>query len=149
MSEPNASRTAEEQRALDFLRGFRAPLRVTVNEPDGHPTICSLWFVLEGRELVCATHRGAHVARRLREDPRCGFELATNEPPYRGVRGHGRAQLGTEGAAQVLGQLIDRYLGRRDSRLARWLLGRIEQEVVIRIAIERLTAWDYTDRMTR
>ena len=47
----------------------------------------------------------------------------------------------------MLGRLIDRYLGDRKSRLARWLLGRAEEELAIRIEPRWISAWDYTERM--
>ena len=70
-----------------------------------------------------------------------------NEPPYRGVRGQGRAHLLPEAGAARLEVLLDRYLGDRESNLARWLLSRAEDEVAIRIEPSWLTAWDFSARM--
>jgi len=67
-------------------------------------------------------------------------------PPYRGVRGQGRASLRGEGGA-LLGELLDRYLGGRDSPLARRLLADAADEVAIRVVSTRLASWDYTERM--
>jgi len=112
------------------------------------PMICSLWFRYREGRLLCATKDDSTVARRLREDPRCGFELAPNEPPYFGVRGRGRASISSDGAIELLGELIDRYLGGRDSELATWLLGNAENEVTISIEPEGITSWDYSSRMS-
>lgn len=135
------------ERVRAFLSEYRAPLRLAVNGRSGHPLLCSLWFRLDADRILCATKRDAQIARCLERDPRCGFELAPNEPPYCGVRGRGRATLETEGAAELLGELIDRYLGGRDSKLARWLLANAEDEVAIAITPDWLTAWDYSERM--
>jgi hypothetical protein len=48
---------------------------------------------------------------------------------------------------RLLGELVDRYLGAADSRLARQLLAGAADEVAIRITPARLVSWDYTDRM--
>jgi hypothetical protein len=134
-------------RVEEFLRSYRAPLRIAANATTGYPTLCSLWFRYDAGRLACATHRSARIARLLAADPRCAFELAPNDPPYFGVRGRGRATVSSEGAAELLGDLIDRYLGSRDGELARWLLGRAQSEVAISIEIDQLSAWDYTPRM--
>jgi len=131
-----------------FLRTFTAPMRVAANSATGFPTLCSLWFRYEAGRIACATHRDARIARLLAADPRCAFELAPNDPPYRGVRGRGLATVSPDGAADLLGELVDRYLGGRDTHLARWLLARVETEVAITIEIDHLSSWDYTARMT-
>ena len=136
------------ERAAEFLDSFRAPLRLAVQTRSGYPLLCSLWFQREGDRLLCATKADSKVARSLAEEPRCGFELAPNEPPYYGIRGQGRATLEREGAAELLGELIDRYLGDRSSKFAGWLLANTEDEVILSIEIDRLSSWDYRQRMT-
>lgn len=133
---------------VTFLRDTVIPLRLAAVGPSGWPLVLSLWFLLEGDELVCATQRGAGVARALELDPRCAFEVAGEQPPYRGVRGRGRVRLETEGAGQVLAALIERYLGSQRGSLARWLLSRAETEIAIRIEPTTLSSWDYTRRMS-
>lgn len=133
----------------DHLDTFLAPLRLAATDAQGFPRICSLWFRRNGDHLLCATQADAWIARSLGRDARCGFELAPNEPPYFGVRGAGRATVTREGGAEELGRLIDRYLGDRASPLARWLLSRTDDEVLITIEIEQISTWDYRARMTR
>lgn len=133
----------------DHLDGFIAPLRLSATDGRGYPRVCSLWFRRDGDRLLCATQADAWIAKALARDPRCGFELAPNEPPYFGVRGIGRATVGREGGPEELERLIDRYLGDRSSSIAKWLLSRADHEVLIAIEVERLSAWDYRDRMTR
>ncbi|MHA7837664.1 MAG: pyridoxamine 5'-phosphate oxidase family protein [bacterium] len=135
------------ERVEEFLESYRAPLRLAVTTGSGHPMICSLWFRSRDGRLLCATKDDAKIVEWLRADPRCAFELAPNEPPYFGVRGRGRASIFSEGAADLLGELIDRYLGSRESELAGWLLSNAENEVTIAIEPEWLTSWDYSARM--
>ena len=57
------------------------------------------------------------------------------------------ARLGKVRGEEILCRLLDRYLGSRETPLARWLLSRASQEVAIRIEPERLTSWDFSRRM--
>jgi len=130
-----------------FLEETRVPIRIAANRTSGHPLLAPLWFVpLEGK-LWCATQRSAHLVTLLRQDPRCAFELALESPPYRGVRGPGVAGLHDDRGEEVLRLLIERFLGDSSSRLARYLLGRVENETAISIEPQKLTSWDYQARM--
>jgi hypothetical protein len=51
------------------------------------------------------------------------------------------------GAAEVLRDLVERYLGGADSSLARELLREDRREVRIEIEAETLFSWDYGARM--
>ena len=109
--------------------------------------VLSLWFLPKQDELLAAVHRNSRIAKRLSEDPRCAFEIAPNEPPYRGVRGQARASLETEGAEALLERLLERYLGSTDSELGRFLLGRADEERVVRLRPLSIASWDYSERM--
>jgi hypothetical protein len=131
-----------------YLAAARIPLRLACVSRSGWPSIVSLWYLPEDGRLWCATPARAHVARLLAREPRCGFEVAENEAPYRGVRGQGRARLEPARGDEVLRKLVRRYLGSEDSPFARWLLSRGEPELAIGIEVERVTSWDFTRRMT-
>lgn len=134
--------------ALDvFLHEARVPLRLAFLDGDGAPRVLSLWYLWQEGALWCATSPKAWVVERLRTDPRCGFEVAGDAPPYRGVRGRGRAELDANRGEATLGVLVDRYLGSRETRFARWLLARSADEMAIRIVPEKTTHWDYSRRM--
>jgi hypothetical protein len=107
----------------------------------------SLWFVPEDGVLWCATQRDAAVASVLLRDPRCAFEVSVESPPYCGVRGKAIARLHDERGEEVLRRLIQRYLGGSDSKLARFLLDRVDQEIAIAIEPETLLSWDFRERM--
>jgi nitroimidazol reductase NimA-like FMN-containing flavoprotein (pyridoxamine 5'-phosphate oxidase superfamily) len=124
------------------------PLRLGCASREGGPLVASLWYVYEDGALWCATRGSARVAQLLWEDPRCAFEVAADAPPYRGVRGQGRADLLPERGEAVLRRLIRRYLGSEDVPLARRLLRRPEAEVALRIVPRRLVSWDYGARMS-
>jgi nitroimidazol reductase NimA-like FMN-containing flavoprotein (pyridoxamine 5'-phosphate oxidase superfamily) len=140
--------TVFSQPELDrFLVETAVPLRLACLDRDGSPHVLSLWYLWRDAALWCATRPDAWVVERLRADPRCGFEIAGDAPPYRGVRGTGRAELLPEQGEALLGELVDRYLGGRDGRFARWLLARSAGEMAIRIVPTRTSTWDYSRRM--
>jgi nitroimidazol reductase NimA-like FMN-containing flavoprotein (pyridoxamine 5'-phosphate oxidase superfamily) len=131
----------------EFLREAVIPMRLACLDREGHPRVLSLWYLWRDGALWCATSPRAWVVEQLRHDPRCGFEIAGETQPYRGVRGKAMAELFPERGTAVLAELVDRYLGRRDTRFARWLLERGDDEMAIRIVPSAFSSWDYSGRM--
>jgi hypothetical protein len=64
------------------------------------------------------------------------------------LRGNASAGLEQEGAKELLERLLLRYLGSTDSNLGRFLLGRADEELVVRLHPHRIDSWDYTARMS-
>lgn len=125
------------------------PVRLGCTDGSGWPAVVSLWYSFENGALWCATPARARLASWLARDPRCAFEVATNDPPYLGVRGQGRAEILPDEGARVLRRLALRYLGGDSSEFARWLLARRVPEVAIRIVPVRISSWDFSERMRR
>lgn len=134
-------------RVEEYFRTAVVPVRLACLGATGWPMVLSLWYVYRDGVIWCATQPTADVTRCVERDGRCAFEIGPNRPPYRGVRGRGRAVVDRQHGREILRELLDRYLGSQDSSLARWLLGRAEQEVAIGIADLRVSSWDYTKRM--
>ncbi|MEO8443888.1 MAG: pyridoxamine 5'-phosphate oxidase family protein [Gammaproteobacteria bacterium] len=132
-----------------FLLGAEIPVRLACLGKDGTPLICSLWYHYDQGSIWCATQLDARLVTLLGNDPRCAFEIAGDQPPYRGVRGQGSASLSREDGPAVLQRLVDRYLKSRETAFARWLLSRQDDEVAIRIQPDWLTSWDFSGRMAR
>lgn len=131
----------------DFLTTTIIPCRLSCISRDGFPHVNSLWFLYVEGALWLSTQRSTAVCRWLQASPRCGFEVAGDQPPYRGVRGRGHAAIVAGREAPMLPRLIERYLGDSNARLARWLLSREHTEATIRIEPCWLTTWDYGARM--
>jgi hypothetical protein len=128
-----------------FLAATVIPVRLA--SMGSFPMVQSLWFLPDGLDLWCATQADSVLARRLRADGRCGFEVSADEPPYHGVRGTGLATLIPEAAAGTLARLIERYQVADDSTLATWLLSRTDTEVAVHVRPATLSSWDYSPRM--
>ncbi len=131
----------------EFLSRALYPVRLACTASDGFPRVVSLWYQYSGGRLLCVTHTDSALAQLLRRNPKVGFEVAPNEPPYHGVRGQGLATLEPLGDRDTLRDLLQHYLGGSDSSLARWLLSRSHEELLITIEPSRLYCWDYRDRM--
>lgn len=131
----------------EYLDSARIPVRLAKLAPDGWPGIVSLWFMRSGDHLLCATRRDATTTASLLEHPRCAFEVSGETIPYRGVRGLATVEIEDRNAEAVLTALIERYLGSTETPFARWLLGRIDGEVVLRLAPVSISSWDFGERM--
>lgn len=129
-----------------WLEGARIPVRLAVLAPRG-PLVVSLWYRFDGEALWCATRRGADVVAHVLADPRVGFEVAPDVPPYRGVRGTGRAEVIAERGPDTLDRLLDRYLDAANAPLADTLRANADDEVALRIGALSLTSWDFSGRM--
>ena len=130
-----------------FLGEAVIPMRLAGVRGDGFPQVVSVWFRYRGGRLQCVSHRDSFLVALLQANPKVGFEVAPNDPPYYGVRGRGIAELQALGDSDALEHLIARYLGSGKSRVGNWLLSRREEELLITIEPLRLFSWDYRQRM--
>jgi len=130
-----------------FLDEVTVPLRLACRTPADRPWIVSLWFTYRDGAFHCATSADADLVGYLEADPEVAFEVSTNEPPYKGVRGNGTASVAPDDEKALLSDLLTRYLGGTDSELGRTLLVEDRDEVTIRVEPERVFSWDFTGRM--
>ncbi len=137
-----------EDDVRDFLQTAVLPLRLAAVGTDGYPRVVSVWFEARGGELVCVSHRESKLVKLLRANPRVGFEVAPEKPPYHGVRGQGEVRLAPLEEDPALDRLLDKYLGGKESKVGNWLLARRDEETLVMITPLRLFSWDYRDRMS-
>jgi len=130
-----------------FLSEATIPMRLAVQDSAASPWVVSLWFLYDDNAFWCATNRNAKLASYLQAHPQCGFEIAGDRPPYRGIRGKGKASVLPEKGEEILLRLLHRYGIPLESTLARSLLAKADQEVAIAIRPGRISSWDFTDRM--
>jgi nitroimidazol reductase NimA-like FMN-containing flavoprotein (pyridoxamine 5'-phosphate oxidase superfamily) len=132
-----------------FLAAAKTPMRLAFNDRDGFPGVCSLWFYFDEGCFWAASHKNSHVIKMLKQSGKVSLEVATNEYPYKGVRGKANVELTTDGASAVLNRLIDRYLVDGNNKLADWLLSRVADEYVLKVTPHTLNAWDFSSRMDK
>lgn len=137
----------DEPGVADYLDGARVPVRLATRTPRGGLWMLSLWFRRVDGELRCATAADADVVEYLESDPEVAFEVSTNDPPYRGVRGNGTATVDPDEGKELLRSLLERYLGGTDNPTGRRLLRDEREEVRIRIEPRTVYSWDYSERM--
>ncbi len=130
-----------------FLEATVIPIRLGVQTSVGWPLVMSVWFIADGLELVCATQSTSTLVRCLEQQPVCGFEVAADAPPYRGVRGHAEVEIDSVSGAEALDRLLLRYLGSLDSPLARRLRAQSSDEVCLRLRPISMVSWDFSRRM--
>jgi nitroimidazol reductase NimA-like FMN-containing flavoprotein (pyridoxamine 5'-phosphate oxidase superfamily) len=136
-----------DEEVTTFLRETTVPIRLATHRPDESLWLVALWYRYRDGSFECATGADADVVRFLRSDSEVAFDVSTNQPPYRGVRGNGTASLSPDRDKAVLRDLVERYLGGTDSELAGRLLDDEREEVRIRINPRVVYSWDYTERM--
>jgi len=131
----------------EFLENIRIPIRLACKTESGWPMVLSLWFIYKDRSLYCATRSSARVVSYLSKNAECAFEVAADQPPYCGIRGQALASIDQHRGGEILGLLLDRYLGGRESALAETLLKNSADEVAIRLDPVKIFSWDFSERM--
>ena len=131
----------------DYFQNTVIPLRLSCNSTASWPVVLSLWYLFEDGAFYCATPRKARVVKYLKADPRCAYEIASDSPPYCGVRGRALATIHENLGIEILERLLIRYQGTTANKLARSLLGRSQAEVAIRITPESYHTWNFSSRM--
>ncbi len=136
----------DQNRVDEFLEATTVPVRIGCRTPRDAPWIVSLWFSWDGA-INCATSADADLVDFLSHDDHVSFEVSTNDPPYKGVRGRGHAAVSVDEDKTLLRTLLVRYLGGVDNEVGDRLLRPEREEVRVRIEPERLHTWDYSKRM--
>ncbi len=131
----------------DYLNQTIIPLRLSGTNTFGWPFVMSLWYVSLNEKIYLATIKSAKVVKYLSNNPKCAFEIASDIPPYCGIRGQAKADINESKGDEILKILLNRYLGGIDNPLAQQLLSRSEQEVAIELTPIKLYQWNYSDRM--
>ncbi len=131
----------------DYLARVRIPVRLSCRTESGWPFVLSLWFIYRDGFIYCATQDDARIVKYLENEPRCGFEIAGDLPPYCGIRGQARARVDREQGAEILEELLVRYLNGVESPLAKKLLAQADREVALVLDPVNCFSWDFSKRM--
>ena len=137
-----------EKRNYDqMISDTKIPIRLAYTNNDGIPSVLSLWFVQIDEKIYCATQKSAKIVQYLKKNPVCGFEIAADKPPYKGVRGNGSAKIIDDMGKDVLEILMKKYLGEKESGLLKFLKKNSHNEIAIEITPQNLFYYDYSARM--
>jgi hypothetical protein len=132
---------------IENVSDNKIPIRLGCVKPSGIPLIISLWYVIRDEKIYCATQSTAKLVSYLRKNPVCCFEIAADKPPYKGTRGEGTVKIMSEKGSDILNVLIEKYLGKKDSTLSKFLKQKASSEVAIEITPQKMFHYDYTQRM--
>ena len=137
----------DSKKIEDLVNETKIPIRIACITLSGHPIVMSLWYTIIDGKIYCATQKKAKIITHIKNNPTIGFEIAADNPPYRGMRGHGKAKVIEHMGKDILDILIDKYLGNKISTLSEFLRNNSENEVAIEISPEKLFTYDYSKRM--
>ena len=130
-----------------FVPDSKIPIRIAFMKSSNLPAVISLWYVCNDGKIYCATQKTAKIVSYLQKNPGCGFEIAADKQPYKGIRGEGTVHILNEAGAYVLDLLIDKYLGEKESTLTKFLRNNSKTEVAIEITPQKILNYDYSERM--
>ena len=139
---------------MEYLTNGKIPIRLACMSISDWPIVVSLWYTYMNEKVYCATQNSAKVVKYLRKNPKCGFEIAGDSFPYRGVRGYGKASIVENKGQEILRMLIQKYLTGKEAtisslKLYKLLLSKehLQNEVAIEIIPSAMFKWDYKKRM--
>ncbi len=133
---------------LSQLDEKRIPIRLGLLRPNGYPLVISLWYYTDNEKIYCATKKDALIVKYISNNSRCSFELAADNPPYRGIRGYGICQINPESGKEVLDKLMNKYLSEKQTKLKQYLTTHNDREVALEITPYSVSSYDYTKRMS-
>ena len=136
-----------EEGLQNVVINAKIPIRLAFIDSDNEPRVISLWYIYIDGKIFCATQKTSRIVRHLKENPICGFEIAADTPPYKGIRGKGITKIIEEKGTRILSVLMDKYLERKESKLSEYLRNNSETEVAIEITPNKIFSYDYSKRM--
>jgi PPOX class probable F420-dependent enzyme len=104
--------------------------------PDGSPQVTQVWADTDGRHVLINTVRGHQKARNIERDGRVALTVADPAAPQSYFQVRGRVvDVTTEGAAEHIEKLSQRYLGRPYP----WFGGRDQVRLLVTIEPSRIS----------
>jgi nitroimidazol reductase NimA-like FMN-containing flavoprotein (pyridoxamine 5'-phosphate oxidase superfamily) len=136
---------------VKFLIDSDIPIRLACISTSDWPIDISLWYVYIDDKFYCATQNTAKIIKYLRRSSKCGFEIAGDRFPYRGIRGYGNTSIKQDKGEEILRILLQKYFkGKESLQLYKLLLSEkhLQNEVAIEIIPDHIFEWDYKERMS-
>lgn len=105
---------------------------------DGSPQVTPVWVDWDGEHVLVNTLRARSKPGQVERDPRVEIAVFNLENPYQHVRIAGTAELTTEGAAEHIDKLSQKYVGEPSYP---WHKPG-DERVIIRITPERVATYN-------
>jgi nitroimidazol reductase NimA-like FMN-containing flavoprotein (pyridoxamine 5'-phosphate oxidase superfamily) len=135
--------------AKNFLTISRLNVHIGTIDAKGYPNIHPTWYYFDesSNNIYFATSKHSKKIANLKGNPLVYFCIDDPNPPYKGVRGKGKARIiqHITDNISIVEKIMLKYLGSLDHQMARTLveLVRKGEEVVIEINPEYFSTWDY------
>ncbi|NDF25350.1 MAG: hypothetical protein EB149_05135 [Thaumarchaeota archaeon] len=133
---------------LSQLDEKKIPIRLGLIRSNEFPLVISLWYYTDNEKIYCATKKDALIVKYITHNSRCSFELAADNPPYRGIRGYGICHINPDSGKQILEKLMNKYLSEKQTKLKQYLTAHNDREVALEIIPYSVSSYDYTRRMS-
>lgn len=122
---------------LALLRSGRATCHLSTLMPDGSPQVTLTWVDTDGENVVVNSVLTHQKVRNVQRDPRVALAIGDPAQPWSFTQIRGEVtSVGTDGAAEHIEELAQRYTGRPYP----WYGGRDQTRVRLTIRPERMTA---------
>ncbi len=99
-----------------------------------------------GGNLLC-NKKTAKIVSYLQNNPKCGFKIAMDKPPYKGTRGTWHVKIIQNQEQEILKILMKKYLGSKESTLSRYLNNNSEAKIALEILPQNIFNYYYSKRM--
>jgi PPOX class probable F420-dependent enzyme len=110
---------------------------IATTMPDGSPQLTQTWGDTDGEHVLINTVQSFQKVRNIERDPRVALSVADPVDPSRYFSIRGRVvHVSTEGAAEHVEALSQRYLGRAYP----WPAGRDEIRLILAIRADKIHA---------
>jgi hypothetical protein len=108
--------------------------------------VSPVWFRRDSDVIEVVLAASDRKLQYLYSDPRCVVLIFETDPPFRGVRLRGHAELGPDDDSRTRLAIASRYLG-PEYGSAYADLSRRPPGVVLRLPLATARAWDLSDSM--
>ncbi|GGU88352.1 hypothetical protein GCM10010260_22380 [Streptomyces filipinensis] len=82
-------------------------------QPDGSPQLSPVWVKRDDDDLLFSTTVDRRKKKNLDRDPRVTVVVMDPDQPYEYAEIRGTAEMTTEGAAEFIDELSEKYTGRK------------------------------------
>ncbi|WP_317444063.1 PPOX class F420-dependent oxidoreductase [Streptomyces collinus] len=82
-------------------------------QPDGSPQMSPVWVKRDGDDILFSTTADRRKKKNLDRDPRVTVVVMNPEQPYEYAEIRGTAEMTTDGAAELIDELSEKYTGKK------------------------------------